>query len=497
MPRNPAKFLYRFTRSLPVIAMAILPFTGRSQLLDSLNVSVGTVVTGASKGYQPFWNSAKRWGTISESKFDASTFVMLSNSNTLARLKGYDTTETGRRRALTLKYGAALYNNNHFEDMLLEQAYAKLSLGAFQVAIGRYEDPTGDMDHQLSMGSFGVSGNALPVPKLSISIPVYTPIHLLNDYVSVKGTLAHGWFGNNRFMQDAFYHEKTFYLKFGKKRFKYYGGLQHFGEWGGHRKNFILDRSFQGFLDVLLVKEANDGSVPNNIAPSRAGDQRGLLEAGIDYEGDKILWHGYAQMPFESGEEVDIRNRSFQAGVHLQFVEPKTTGISKLLVEFIFTKDMNDFVIDRQRQSYYNNGAYRTGWEYEDRVVGTPVFINRIRTSKYFPSVIPFEWQKLDSSFPGNKNILNNRVVGGNLGLFLNIVKGVTMRSIWTITKNYGDLDPASLYKPNKFQAYTLNEFYFAPTASKFDFMFGIAYDFGDLTKNVGAIAGCRYSLRK
>src|SRR5690606_8541942 len=125
--------------------------------------------------------------------------------------------------------------------------------------------------------------------------PEYTAVPFTNGWLQVKGSISHGWMGNEQSMKKAWLHEKSFYAKVGTGPFKVYGGLQHFAVWGGERGAFKLDRSWNGFFNVLFLREANDGSVPDQYRPNRAGDHRGLLEFGGDLETPGALWHLYFQ----------------------------------------------------------------------------------------------------------------------------------------------------------------------------------------------------------
>jgi len=340
----------------------------------------------------------------------------------------------------------------------------------------------------------GISGNALPVPKLGIAVVDYKDVPFTNGWLQFKGSFAHGWFGNNRYMKNSYYHEKTLYMRLGNGPFKVYGGLQHFAEWGGRRDGIQLERSWKGFWDVMLVKEADDGSVGtavNGIRPSRPGDQRGLIEAGADWENDHMKLHGYVQIPFESGEEIDTRNRSLLAGLVLT---PAQSWVKKIVTEFIYTKEMNDFVPVKQRNSYYNNGYYRTGWEYENQILGTPLFMNRITANHYFPEIIPFDWNNNNSVIPGNANIVDNRISGIHFGALYSVNDNINGKTLFTYTRNYGN-SSTTFFNPVKVQYYTLQELNFIPAYSRWSFKIAVAADFGQLSSNIGILLGCNYIL--
>jgi hypothetical protein len=106
-------------------------------------------------------------------------------------------------------------------------------------------------------------------------------------------------------------------------------------------------------------------------------------------------------------------------------ITPKTKNaiVQKVLFEFIYTKQAENYAPANARQAYYNNGFYKTGWEYDNRIIGTPLFINRYRAQDYLyfqnRGIKPFDWNA--PNLPGNSNIVYNQIVGGNIGLLLRL----------------------------------------------------------------------------
>src|SRR5690606_8753408 len=327
----------------------------QTRYTDSLKISLGSEFQGASEGFQPLWMKANRFGMASNEQADQLTWLEARNAHRLASLRLFSDTAS----LVELSYGATLFNAEHYNRTVLQQGFAQLKYKEWFIRAGRHRDLWDDIDPELSMGSFGTSGNALPIPKVTIGIDDYINIPFTKGLFQFKGMMGHGWMGNDRFM-ESWLHEKSFYGRINLGKWKPYGGIQHYTEWGGQRasEDIYLDRSFKGFLNVLFVKEANDGSVPDNgIRPNRAGDQRGLGELGVYYEHEKWKLHIYHQTPFESGTGIDIRNVDRLLGVHW-VNKQHNSALRNILLEFIYTKQMESFT--EEPQSYYNNGAYKT-----------------------------------------------------------------------------------------------------------------------------------------
>jgi hypothetical protein len=253
-------------------------------------------------------------------------------------------------------------------------------------------------------------------------------------------------------------------------------------------------------MDVLLVKEADDGSVhggkdpselpPDAIRTNKAGDHRGVVEGGFEWEGDNTLIKAYHQTPFDMGIGISIKNIDKLAGLS---VTNKNPGVfRKGLVEFIHTRQMTDWV-PHHRESYYNNGVYKTGWEYENLIIGTPLFTNRIRASHYFPEIEPYDWNAANKSIQGNDNIINNRIIGGHFGFILAPTATITTKTILTLVRNYGPKRP---FPPHKDQFYSLQQITYQSPVSGIRINATLAIDHGEMTKNLGGMLGIEWQIR-
>ncbi len=254
-----------------------------------------------------------------------------------------------------MRYGLYLINNNHFQDVIFQEGYIKAGYKSLEIRYGRYKDIPGEVDKELSSGSMGVSGNALPIPQIGIALTDYIDVPLTNGWLQVKGELSHGWLGLDRYLQ-SYYHEKNLYLRTGKRKLKVFIGAQHYVEWGGKRDGISLDRSFKGFTNVLFAtNNADDGSGfnPNSKTASyRAGDERGMFELGFDLDMKDALLHFYHQTPFDGTWGVNIKNINNLSGI--SFVpKNKKSVVKKILLEFIYTKQAENYAPASARFTQY------------------------------------------------------------------------------------------------------------------------------------------------
>jgi hypothetical protein len=476
---------------LPMI-LILMSSVSYGQLPDSLQITAGTLGTISKEGYQPLWLVSNRWGAVSDKQFDASTYVGFTGANYFRNQYISRSNSSGNAQSIFyLKYGATLINSNHFTGNTLQEAYLKAGYKDLEFRAGRFKYIPGEVDQDLSSGSMGVSGNALPIPQITIALTDYVSVPYTNDWLQIKGQLSHGWFGKNRYL-NSYYHEKNLYLRVGKNKFKFFAGAQHYVEWGGKREGISLDRSFKGFTDVLFATEDGDdgsGFVPNSPTGAyHAGDVRGLVELGFDLEIKNSMLHFYHQSPFDGEWGVKTKNIDNLSGFS---ITPKAEHsiIRKVLFEFIYTKQAQDYAPDFARQAYYNNGYYKTGWEYQNRIVGTPLFINRTRAQNYsyFQSlgIKPFDWN--DPTVPGNANIIYNKIIGGHIGLLLRFSDKLSGKTLVSYTSGqYQDIGP------NLNQFYSLQELHYG-LSKNLNLSAGIALDAGKFTNNIGGLVGLRW----
>ena len=471
--------------------------SGYCQLPDSLKIYIGSIGTVAKDGYQPLWLVSNRWGAITDQGHDASTYAGFTDIHWIGKRRSTssDSVALMKPAPFYVRYGLNLINNNHFQDVIFQEGYLKAGFKNLEIRYGRFKDIPGEVDKDLSTGSLGVSGNALPVPQIGIALTDYVNVPFTNGWLQVKGELSHGWLGRDRYL-NSYYHEKNLYLRAGKRKFRFFVGAQHYVEWGGKRDGIQLDRSFKGFTNVLFAtNNADDGSGfdPNSKTASyRAGDERGLVELGFDLETAKQFIHFYHQTPFDGTWGVNIKNIDNLSGIS---IAPKNANamVKKVLLEFIYTKQAENYAPASARQAYYNNGYYKTGWEYDNRIIGTPLFINRTRAQyySYFQKrgIKPFDWNS--PNLPGNSNIIYNQLVGLNIGLLLRFSNKLSGKTMLTYTNGqYQDNGP------NLGQYYTLQELYYSFSKS-LKISAGFALDAGNFTNNVGGSVGAHWQFKK
>lgn len=436
----------------------------RAQLSDSLRLAVGTVATLSAKDYQPLWLVANHNGTLTDQRADLATYVSLRNEHHLTNRPGpaADGT-TSPRRGFYLRYGATGYVNNHFRDFFLAEGYAQAGYKTWQLRAGRYRETTGEVDPTLSSGSLGISGNALPVPKLELAVTEYTPVPFTKGLVQFRGQFAHGWLGTAGDIKKTYLHQKSFYLQVGRARFSVYGGLTHFAQWGG---SFPVGRAPHRFQDYLRIIVGASGKGhdpvyqqgPIDVA-NAVGNHLLIPDFGLRLRHGRATFRLYTQTLFEKGigDSANANRRDQLAGlkilsrdrlVGLSWERPGGLGVQKILVEGIYTKYQGGPIIYQGRDNYYNNGTYTMGWQYQNRILGTPLFINQQRARHY----------ALDPSVLNGWQVVSNRIIGGHLGAKGSLTPRLDVRVLATYVQHYGNYYNDAAFAPARKQAHLLVE---------------------------------------
>lgn len=396
---------------------------------DSLfqyEVEAQTIAT--SNGVVPFWMRSNHFGSIPTAGVSGSLIARAH--------KTYDTTRSDNwyGKEKLIDWGAGLEGRTNLgkeSNLSLIEVYAKMRVAIFQLQAGRARDVMGlNGDSSLTSGNFAVSGNALGIPKVEISIPNYYTLPIWDGLLAIKGNFAHGWLGkykvstenltkpdilgNHILFPITYFHQKSLYGRIGRKdwKLKLYGGFNHQVMWGNEKDVYGNDfglSNFQTFL-YTVVGKAHGNDI---VLTSKIGNQIGSIDVGAEYNFKSSNLLIYRQNFYEVGalsklanildglNGIRLENKSLKSN-------KKTFQWETVLFEFLYTKNQAGELWSRTTKSgdedYYNNYYYQDGWSYQDKGLGTP-FITTTLTAK-----------KGQISDPENY-FINNRLYAFHIGL--------------------------------------------------------------------------------
>ena len=338
--------------------------------LPQITTYLGTVISTGNQA--PFWFTANNSQRISEEPQSIWSRILVE--------KDFD-----QKKKLDFGYGLDIIGR--FDGGWsgnLTQAYAKVKYGHFQLFAGRQEEVFGMVDSTLSIGTLVNGNNALPIPKIAFSTLGWMDVPFTKGYAQFNAYFSHGWFEKDRFIQNAFLHQKYFYLKVGGKNipFEAYGGIAFNTQWGGTRSDNGQKQpsGFDDYIRIVLGKQG--GSDASQSDQSNAlGNHLGTWEVGGVFDLGKWKLTNYWQFLWEDRSGLTPFNwRDGMVGLSLKR-KTKNHWINGVNLEIIRTNNQNANKIGDDGQpflepdNFFNNSQYRSGWTYKDVVIGNPIFL--------------------------------------------------------------------------------------------------------------------------
>ena len=345
----------------------------------------------------PFWLGANQFGIVpTQSPFGTLRAGAFQDYDSTTYIYGYKF----RRRRVDWGYGIEVVGNvGKTAALLIPEAYLKARLGPFELMAGRRREVYGLADTTLGTGSFAISPNALPIPRVQVSLPQFTPIGFTRGILAFQGVYAHGWFDDSGPIKGSYLHQKTLYGRLGKETWpiRFYGGFNHQVQWAGRTDIFTSDKiikngrfpsSFSNYIDAvtgasLAARGTNQDTTLTAEGDrfNRIGNHLGSIDIGFEINARRYSVLFYRQSFYEDGSLYYLIN--IADGLNgIQFRNKKRrTGhgfrIDKVVAEFLYTKnqggaDFGNLPTNRGNDNYYNHGQYLRGWSYSGRTLGTP-----------------------------------------------------------------------------------------------------------------------------
>ncbi|MFT6802518.1 MAG: hypothetical protein ACJA2N_001707 [Salibacteraceae bacterium] len=326
----------------------------------------------------PFWLHANQYGEVPLK----SQFLQFSGSVH----HEYDSlyTKAGKLNKFGWGYAArAVANVGKVNQFILSEGYLKARFSAFEFYAGRRKEIFGLVDTTLTSGSYIWSGNALPMPKIQISIPNFTPI-TKNGLISLKGGFAHGWFGNTPSVQKFFLHQKWLYGKLKLKKINLIAGFNHQVQWGG-TNNGKNSTNFYSFLysvaPLKFVSPKASSSLTIGDLQNRVGNQLGTIDFAAEFDIHDTNWLIYRQNLYEQGAAL-LRLANISDGLNgLTLRKQLKAGIIRFNLEFLYTQNQGTSPllftkeVGWELENYFTHYAYRDGWSYLNKIIGTPLIL--------------------------------------------------------------------------------------------------------------------------
>ncbi|GAB3937998.1 capsule assembly Wzi family protein [Larkinella terrae] len=369
-------------------------------------------VSGSTASRTPFWLRSNQYGIFPNSSPFLQARAGIS-ANYGFRPATPVKSDSGKFKSASWGYGLELVGNVAAKStFLVPEAYVKGKIWGLEFVAGRRRETVGLADStSLGSGSYIWSGNALPMPKIQISLADYTPVGFTKGVISFRGMFAHGWFGNKGPVTHSYLHQKALYARLGKPNWKVrlYAGFNHQVQWAGRSdqivgykliKNGRFPSGFKNYINAvtgisLAAKGDNIDTTEysKNDRGNRLGNHLGTIDIGFDIQARSYTLLFYRQNIYDDGSLYYLTNIADGLnGIRFQNTKPASGNwrIQTVVAEFLFTKSQGgssfgDRDKDRGADNYFNHGQYIDGWSYQGRTIGTPFITPAIDTDPELP----------------------------------------------------------------------------------------------------------------
>ncbi|WP_138994146.1 capsule assembly Wzi family protein [Larkinella sp. C7] len=358
-------------------------------------------VFGSSSRQTPFWFRTNQSG------------IVPNTAPFLTARAGIQAEFIGKNRKTAWGYGFEGVGTVAAKSVLLvPEAYVKGKWSVFELLVGRRRETIGLADSTVvGSGSYSWSGNALPMPKIQLSLADYTPIGFTKGLIAFRGLYAHGWFDNKGPVTHSYLHQKALYGRIGKPNWpvRFYGGLNHQVQWAGRStvitgddviKNGRFPTGFSNYLNAItgLSLAAKGDAVDTteygkNDRGNRVGNHLGTVDVGLEIIRRSFSLLFYRQSIYEDGSLYYLTNLADGLnGLRFRNFKPVTHNwqIQTAVVEFLFTKSQGGSVFSTENKkrgadNYFNHGQYVDGWSYGGRTIGTPFITSALDANPTLP----------------------------------------------------------------------------------------------------------------
>lgn len=336
---------------------------------DYFNLNATGTAGLYSGSESPFWMHSNRRGRLDETTF----YSGLLTSTAIFEIDNTRSFQFG---------GGILYKDGYDDGFKIDEAYFSYVSPKIRVDIGKRQRT--DLYQGLSVSNESIlwSLNASPFP--GISIETVEPVFFnFEDYgLGFKFSIGEYLLDDERFIDNTRLHHKSGHLVYRtQKDFEVSLGLQQFVQWAGTSEEFgRLPQSLEDYGSVITGSAGTDDVEGEEV--NALGNQIGSYELKISSRISNLDFEFFYNHIFEDGSGLKMGNLpDGRYGIYVEDNRDTFWGedwIKAFIYEFHYTKNQS-----RSRKSstsdgadnYFNNNLYRSGWTYQNLIIGNPFIL--------------------------------------------------------------------------------------------------------------------------
>ena len=329
----------------------------------------GFVLSVEGKGFaatgseNPFWMYSNQYGRL-----DAET-------NVLGLVQASYATQFNEKNRLEVG-GGLLANDGLYDGVKIDELYATYTWGIVEASAGMKHRKEKLRGISSVGGDIIWSNNARALP--GVYIQMLKPLKIFK-WFEAKATFGHYFLEEDRYVTNAQVHHKSLELALVfSENDRLSGSLKHYVQFGGTSPDYGMQpSSFSAYIKVFFGSsggsEAGVGDQINSL-----GNGLGSYELAYEMTRDAYNLRLYHQNLFEDASGIELNN--FPDGVWGVYLEPKKVSwLDAVDLEYVQTISQSGRpvpgVYGKEGDRYFYNFTYRSGWTYDERVIGLPFIL--------------------------------------------------------------------------------------------------------------------------
>jgi hypothetical protein len=418
-----------YKTALILILLLLNSWIGTAQIEFKTEFNLKAMVS--AKERSPFWMHTNQRGRLTDS----------TNLAGWVSMKGtYDLSEKS-----TIEIGGGLLCqdvNNKFK-LNIDELYGQFRNSWLQIIGGRKQH------EELYDGLSATNGNILwslnARPILGLQLSTIEPIYFLFDKkLGFSGSWNEFHMYKNRYVENTLLHNKSLYLHYSNNEdLKIKLGIQHYVQWGGTSPNPGVGKQPSDITDYIRVISGHDGGEDSleREQDNALGNHLGSYDLIISKEFKTVDLKFVYNHLFEDGSGMLMYNL-FDAyyGLYAKFKnrarwDDSVRLVESMMYEFYFTNGnyTSSKAWVETWDNYFHNNVYRSGWTYNNNVIGLPFFSTNF-----------------DGKVDKSRVIDNSRFAVHHLGFQGHISNFLPYKTLLSYRKNYG-INPENKISTNVF----------------------------------------------